>query len=317
MSPRSDERSPLRGFINVDKPRGSTSFDVVRQIRRAAGTRKVGHAGTLDPNATGVLPVAIGDATRLVDELIGSRKGYRATIILGRATDTYDAEGDITAEANASHVTQEVVHAALNAFRGDIMQTPPAYSAVKREGVVAYRAARRGEPLDLEPRPVVVYDLAPVSFDHSEPSKPALTLDVTCGKGFYVRSLAHDLGRAIGVGGYLHDLRRTRVGPFVVEDATSLDHAVAMLEAGETDHLVHAPDVVLTAWPAIILGSTQTARVRQGMDVTALPRRDYVRPDDPAPGVRSYGPSGELVALLRPGRAVGAWHPYRVFPARF
>jgi tRNA pseudouridine55 synthase len=154
-----------------------------------------------------------------------------------------------------------------------------------------------------------------LELDRTDPAHPRHSLDVTCGKGFYVRSLAHDLGQALGPGAYLHDLRRTRVGPFSASDATPLDAAVAMLEAGASDHLVHAPDVVILDWPALILGRQQTARVRQGMDVTALPRRDYVRPPNPPLGVRSYGPTGELLALLQPGLAIGTWHPYRVFPA--
>lgn len=315
MTEPSTHRGPLRGFINIDKPPGITSFDVVRRIRRAAGVRKVGHAGTLDPNATGVLPIAIGEATRLVDELIGSTKGYRADIILGRATDTYDAEGETTEEHDPSGVTDDAIAKALDAFRGEIQQRPPAFSAVKREGVVAYRAARKGRPLDLDPRPVVVHHLDLIQVDRADPAGPRLTVEVRCGKGFYLRSLAHDLGQALGVGGYLHALRRTRVGPFDVADATALDNAVAMLEAGAVEHLVHAPDVVIDHWHALILGRRQAAQVRQGMDITALPRRDYVRPDDAPAEVRSYGPDGQLVALLRPGRAVGTWHPYRVFPA--
>ena len=314
MTEPSTDRVPLRGFINIDKPAGITSFDVVRRIRRAAGVRKVGHAGTLDPNATGVLPIAIGEATRLVDELIGSTKGYRADIVLGRATDTYDAEGEATEEHDASAIPDEAIAKALDAFRGEIEQRPPAFSAVKREGVVAYRAARKGQPLDLEPRPVVVHDLDVVAIERADPARPRVTVDVHCGKGFYLRSLAHDLGRALGVGGYLDALRRTHVGPFDVGDATALDHASAMLEAGAIEHLVHAPDIVISDWHAIILGRRQAAQVRQGRDVTALPRRDYVRPEGTPPEVRSYGPNGELVALLRPGRAVGTWHPYRVFP---
>ncbi len=305
----------LRGFINIDKPQGCTSFDVVRRIRRAAGIKKVGHAGTLDPNATGVLPIAVGEATKLVDELMDAIKGYRAEIVFGRATDTYDVEGDTTSEADASTLTEAAVLAALDGFTGELMQTPPAYSAVKREGVVAYRAARKGEPLALEPRPVLVHDITTVAFDRSDAASPRLTLDVTCGKGFYVRSLAHDLGQLLGPGAYLDQLRRTRVGPFTVDDATPLDHATAMLEAAATDHLVHAPDVVILDWPALILGKQHASRVRQGMDITALPRRDYVRPNPAPPGVRSYGPGGDLLALLRPGHAIGTWHPYRVFPA--
>jgi tRNA pseudouridine55 synthase len=303
----------MRGFINIDKPRGMTSFDVVRRVRRAAGMKKVGHAGTLDPNATGVLPIALGEATRLIDELVDARKRYLADIVFGVATDTYDAEGAVTAERDASGVDEAAVRAALVPWDGEVMQRPPAYSAVKREGVTAYRAARQGAPLELEPRPVRVYGIDVLEFDRTDPARPRLRLDVRCGRGFYVRSLAHDLGEALGAGGHLADLRRTQVGPFLAEEATPLEAALRMLEAGETERLVHAPDAVLVGWPAVILGRLQAARVRQGMDVVALPHRDYRRGAQ-RPEARAYGPDGHLLALLKPGAAVGTWHPYRVLP---
>ncbi|MGE3960900.1 MAG: tRNA pseudouridine(55) synthase TruB [Dehalococcoidia bacterium] len=307
----------VRGFINVDKPQGITSFDVVRRIRRAAGIRKVGHAGTLDPNATGVLPVAVGDATRLVDELVDASKRYEATIVFGEATDTYDIEGAVTEAHDASHVTQEAVLDALAPFVGDLMQRPPAYSAVKREGVTAYKAARAGNPLELEPRPVVVHAIDVLSFDRARSDRPVLRLDVRCGKGFYVRSLAHDLGQALGVGAHLSALRRTQVGPFVIADATPLDAAVRLLEAREFARVVHAPDVVLGRWPALLVSPGEAARLRQGMDITLLPRRGYRPPEGASEGARArcYGPDGQLVALVERGGAVGAWHPFRVFPA--
>jgi len=305
----------VRGFINVDKPQGITSFDVVRRIRRAAGIRKVGHAGTLDPNATGVLPVAIGEATRLVDELVDASKRYEATVVFGEATDTYDIEGTVTEAHDASHLTEAAVRAALPRYVGDLMQRPPAYSAVKREGVTAYKAARAGNPLDLEERPVVVHGIEVLSFETTNPSRPVLRLDVRCGKGFYVRSLAHDLGQDLGVGAHLGALRRTQVGPFVAADATPLDAAVRLLEAREFARLVHAPDIVLQKWPALLVGPEEVARLRRGIDISFLPRRDYVRPQEGAQGLRArcYGPDGQLLALVEPGLGVGSWHPFRVF----
>lgn len=308
----------VRGFINVDKPQGITSFDVVRRIRRAAGIRKVGHAGTLDPNATGVLPVAIGEATRLVDELVDASKRYEATVVFGVATDTYDVEGAVTETHDASHLTEEAVRTALVPFVGPLMQRPPAYSAVKREGVAAYKAARAGNPLDLAERPVIVHGIEVLSWDTSEAARPVVRLDVRCGKGFYVRSLAHDLGQVLGVGAHLGALRRTQVGPFVVADATPLDTAVRLLEARAFAGLVHAPDIVIQRWPAIVVGREDAARLRQGLDIIALPRRDArppeapVRPQD-GPQARCYGPDGQLIALVQGGLAVGAWHPFRVF----
>ena len=271
--------------------------------------RRVGHAGTLDPAATGVLPIVLGEATRLVDELMGARKRYRGVVTLGAETDTADADGQVVALADASAVTTAVIESALGAFCGEIMQTPPAYSAVKREGVRAYRAARAGRPHELEPRPVSVYSLTLESV-----ALPELTLEVECGKGFYMRALAHDLGRALGVGGHLSRLRRTAVGPFIDADAVALEEAEARLERGDVELLLHAPDAVLTAWPALILSRASAAAVRHG--------REF-RPAAPALGragaegerARGYGPDGRLLALFEATAIPGAWHPYRVFSA--
>lgn len=307
----------LRGFFNIDKPTGITSFDVVRQIRRAARIRKVGHAGTLDPAATGVLPIAIGDATKLIEELVDARKSYRGVIRFGAATDTYDSDGEVVSECDASSITLEAIEAQLDQFRGTIQQVPPAYSAVKRDGVPAYRAARRGEPLELDARPVTVYELSVEDLDRSDPRRPAITVNVHCSRGFYVRSLAHDLGAALGVGAHLDGLCRTAVGQFDVKDATPLDRACELLEAGKTDDLAHALDAVLTSWPAVIAGRRDTADLRQGRDIIAMPGRNYVapvRPEGKPQRARCYGPDGELVALLEQGLVVGTWHPYRVVP---
>jgi tRNA pseudouridine55 synthase len=307
----------LRGFLNIDKPAGMTSFDVVRQVRRAAGIRKVGHAGTLDPAATGVLPIAIGDATKLIDELVDAPKRYRGTIRFGIATDTYDADGAVVAETDASAITRDRIEAELDAFRGTIMQVPPAYSAVKRQGVPAYKAARRGEPLELEARPVTVHELGLGEFDRSDREHPSVTIEVACSRGFYVRSLAHDLGQALGVGAHLDGLCRTAVGSFEVKRATPLEAACALLEAGETEDLLHAMDAVLTSWPAVIVGTRDRADLRQGRDIIAMPRRDYVAPpvaEGRRRRARCYGPDGQLVALLEQSLTVGAWHPYRVIP---
>lgn len=307
----------LRGFLNIDKPAGITSFDVVRQVRRAAGIRKVGHAGTLDPAATGVLPIAIGDATKLIEQLVDAQKSYRGVIRFGATTDTYDADGEVTEEFDASGLTREAIEAQLDQFRGEIQQVPPAYSAVKRQGVPAYRAARRGEPMELEARPVTVYDLEVGELDTGDPKRPCITVDVRCSRGFYVRSLAFDLGAALGVGAHLDGLCRTAVGIFDIEHATPLERACELLEAQDTDDLAHALDAVLTSWPAVIVGRRDLGEIRQGRDIIAMPRRGYVAPprvEGEAMRARCYGPDGDLVALLEQGLVVGAWHPYRVVP---
>lgn len=302
----------MRGFLNIDKPSGITSFDVVRQIRRAARIKRVGHAGTLDPLATGVLPVAVGDATRLVDELMGAPKRYRAEVLLGRETDTYDTEGALLAERDASGLTLDMVRAALPAFVGGIMQAPPAFSAIKRGGEPAYRAARRGEPHELAPRPVQVYDLAATALAH-EGTAARVVIEVGCGQGFYVRSLAHDLGAALGVGGTIAALRRTQVGPFLVEEATPLDRAIRLLESGESVAVLQPADAVLQHLVSVRLDEHEVVLVRQGRSM-ALPTGVDVPDSAVERRVRCYDPRGALVALLRQEEPGGPWHPFRVFP---
>jgi tRNA pseudouridine55 synthase len=300
----------VAGFLNVDKPRGMTSFDVVRDVRRAVGVKRVGHAGTLDPLATGVLPVAIGGATRFVDELVDARKGYRTTIRLGEETDTYDAEGDVLARCDARHLEPDAVRAALEGYVGTILQRPPAFSAIKRDGVPAYAEARAGEPRILEERPVLVHRLtlldARLDGDVLE-----VDVDIECGKGFYVRSLAHDLGAGLEVGGHVSALRRTRVGPFAIEEALPLDVALALLERGHATEVLHAPDAVLTSMPAVIFGTRAVAELRHGRDVRPA-IVSIRRAGEPGERARCYDLQGQLVAIVEGTTPLGTWHPSRV-----
>lgn len=311
---RDDPSTALRGFVNIDKPPGITSFDVVRAVRGAAGMRRVGHAGTLDPAATGVLPVALGDATKLVEELMDARKRYRAVIEFGVTTDTDDAEGAVVARGDASAVTQAQVEAALAPFRGEQWQRPPAYSAVKRGGVPAYKAARAGTPLELEPRPVVTYAVELVGFEEAAEGGPLATVDVECGRGYYLRTLAHDLGGALGCGAHLRQLRRTAVGPFRVEEAVPLARAEQRLAARDVETLVHAPDAVLSGWPALLVSDGAARELRLGRDLPAQRRWPHrVAPEGRR--ARCYGPDGRLIALLVATAIPDVWHPYRVLPA--
>jgi tRNA pseudouridine55 synthase len=307
----------MRGFLNIDKPGGITSFDVVRAVRRASGVKRVGHAGTLDPLATGVLAVAIGDATRLIDAMMETRKRYRAEVTFGAETDTDDAEGAVTVRGDLDVVralTTERVAAALATFEGERWQTPPAYSAIKQAGVPAYRAARRGEIPTLAARRVEAGALRLLKFENASG-----VIEIECSKGYYVRSLARDLGRALSVGAHVRALRRTAVGPFTVERATPLDEVVARLTAarssdggaeGDLDTLLHAPDAVLTAWPALLLDADEVAELRFGRTiapplVAAAPTAD-VR-------VRAYAPDGLLAAIVSYRASESCWRPLRVF----
>ncbi|MDX1419547.1 MAG: tRNA pseudouridine(55) synthase TruB [Rubricoccaceae bacterium] len=231
---RTDAVPAEAGFgLLVDKPAGLTSFGVIRRLRRALGVKKVGHAGTLDPMATGLLIVLVGrPATRQQDRFMGLPKTYTGTIRLGETTASYDAESPVEQRRDASHVTDAEIEAVRQRFVGEILQRPPAFSAIKRGGERLYAKARRGEVVEVAPRPVTVYDLAITARQGD-----ALDFRVDCSKGFYVRSLAHDVGEALGVGGHLAALRRTAIGPFRVEEAFPLAALADETEgAGERGH---------------------------------------------------------------------------------
>jgi tRNA pseudouridine55 synthase len=216
------------GLVVVDKPGGWTSHDVVGRIRRLAHTRRVGHAGTLDPMATGVLVVGVGAATRLLTHLVLTDKAYAATIRLGQATVSDDADGDVVAQVSAAHVSESAVRAAMVAFTGDIGQVPSAVSAIKTDGRRAYERVRAGESVELAARPVTVSRFDAVSFARPAPDLLDVEVLVECSSGTYVRALARDLGAALGVGGHLTALRRTRVGPFEIDAARTLEQLAAL-----------------------------------------------------------------------------------------
>jgi tRNA pseudouridine55 synthase len=211
------------GLTVVDKPAGLTSHDVVARMRRIAGTRRVGHAGTLDPMATGVLVLGIEKATRLLHHLVLSDKAYTATIRLGQATSTDDAEGDPIGGASTSTVADDAVRAAMPSLTGEMEQVPSAVSAIKVAGRRAYARARAGEAVELAARPVTVLRFEAIGFRRPAPDLLEVDVEVECSSGTYVRALARDLGVALGVGGHLTALRRTRVGPFTLAQARTLD----------------------------------------------------------------------------------------------
>ncbi|HEX7745899.1 MAG TPA: tRNA pseudouridine(55) synthase TruB [Micromonosporaceae bacterium] len=210
------------GLVAVDKPAGMTSHDVVARVRRLAGTRRVGHGGTLDPMATGVLVIAVGRATRLLTYVIGVDKRYTATIRLGQATITDDAEGDVTASTTAGHLTDAAIRAGLAALTGDIDQVPSAVSAIKVDGRRAYKRVRAGEDVVLPARRVTVSRLEVLEIRRPGPDVVDVDVDVACSAGTYVRAIARDLGNSLGVGGHLTALRRTAVGGIGLDEAATL-----------------------------------------------------------------------------------------------
>jgi tRNA pseudouridine55 synthase len=287
----------------VDKPRGLTSHDVVDAVRRALGTRRVGHLGTLDPLATGVLPLAVRDATKLVPFVATDPKVYAGAIELGAATDTFDAEGRVVRRAEGPLPREGAVRAALAAFVGEISQVPPMYSSVKHEGEPLYRIARRGGHVERAPRKVRIHAIVVHGF-----RPPLVDVEVTCSAGTYVRTLADDLGRELGCGAHLANLRRTRSGPFLAEQAIALETLAGAAAPGEADALLLDPAAVL-GFPTARLGAGEARRVAHGGDVPAPPAAGP--PLAPGRRVCALGPDGELVAVMevRPDRRL---YPLRV-----
>jgi len=284
------------GILVVAKPVGPTSHDVVGLIRRLAATKRVGHGGTLDPFASGVLPVFLGKATRLVEYHLGDRKRYRATVCFGATSTTDDLEGALTPVTGPAP-TRAATEAGLDAFRGEIDQRPPAYSAIKVAGRRAYAMARAGQAVELEPRRVTIHELILVSWDETIPDEPVAVVDVECSAGTYVRSLARDLGAAIGSGAYLGALVRTASGPFLLEDATDLDAVRAAAETGPAaveallrpiDSGLDLPTVVVPAPSLVLIGRGQAVGVPAGTG--SLPADGPIRLVDEA---------GRLVAIAR------------------
>jgi tRNA pseudouridine55 synthase len=292
------------GILNLDKPRGPTSHDIVSRVRRLTNIRRVGHAGTLDPLATGVLLVCIGRATRVSEYLMAGQKIYRAQVHLGVTTDTYDAEGQIVEESPLD-VSRSQVEVALAQFRGTISQVPPMYSAVKSHGTPLHRLARRGVEVQREPRLVEIYRLELTAWE-----PPLCTLEVTCSSGTYVRALAHDLGQALGCGAHLAGLTRLASGGFLLEDAVTLDAFARAAEEGSWVALLYPLDAALNRFPAFSLDAGTARRLCAGQSIT-LPGSPPEQGDEVL--ARAYGPDGVFLALVAYDSVDGAWRPHKVF----
>ena len=208
----------MNGVLNIFKPKGITSFDAVARIRKVAKTKKVGHTGTLDPEASGVLPICIGKATKIIDFIMDNHKTYYVTFKLGITTDTYDLEGKILSEKDTSSITKEQVITVINKFKGDIMQVPPMYSALKQNGVRLYTLARQGIEVERESRPVTIYEISNIDIN-----LPYISMSVTCSKGTYIRSLCFDIGETLQVGATMTELKRTANGVFKEENSVNID----------------------------------------------------------------------------------------------
>lgn len=296
----------IDGILNLDKPGGKTSFDMVARVRRVSGESRVGHGGTLDPDATGVLLICLGKATRMAEYLAEGRKVYRAEVEFGAATDTYDATGKVMARGDASGLTRLDVEEAAGSFVGLIEQLPPAYSALKHEGVPLYRLARAGLDVPRKPRPVEFFSINVIEW-----CAPVAVLEVECGKGAYIRSLAHDVGSALKCGAHLKSLVRLRSGPFGLDDSASIERIEAAFRRGEWGDLLQPLDMAVQHLERVTLNAEAETAVMHGRAV------DWEWGEPPAKGVcRAYGTDGRLVAILAYDEGGDCWRPRKVLVQR-
>ena len=292
---------PISGILNINKPAGMTSHDVVAAVRRITGEKRVGHAGTLDPMATGVLLVCLGQATRVTEYLMDAPKRYRAGIVLGIATDTYDAEGRVTHRSPSVSFTRAQIEEALSSFVGRIEQVPPLYSAIKHQGVPLYKLARRGISVKRKPRLVEIYDIELIEW-----SSPLLTIEVECSKGTYIRSLAHDLGEKLGCGAHLRELVRLASGRFTLEDALTLEEFAESFSQGRWRDLLHPLDEALLGFDAMVVDRDTEYKIRHGQQIEGKEAISTAL-------CRAYSPEGDLIGLLERDPRTGLWQPRKVF----
>jgi len=292
----------IDGILNLDKPKGRTSFEVVALVRRVSGERRVGHGGTLDPEATGVLPICLGQGTRLVEFLFNTRKVYQAEIELGVSTDTYDAAGKIVRTGDTSELNRQDLETATSSFKGQIEQIPPMYSAIKHKGVPLYRWARAGIELPRKTRKVEFYRI-----DVLEWRPPVLKLEVESGKGAYIRSLAHDLGEKLGCGAHLKDLVRISSGPFHVKDAIKINEVESAFRDNRWHDFIHSIDIAVKHLPAVTVGDEDELSIINGrpliLDVQGCPYEGQCR---------VYSSNGRFIAVLSRGKEDEYWKPKKV-----
>ncbi|MFC1984780.1 tRNA pseudouridine(55) synthase TruB [Chloroflexota bacterium] len=306
------------GILNINKPWGRTSFSIVAMVKRLAKEQRVGHAGTLDPAATGVLPVCLGKGTRVIEFLADATKSYRAEIELGMDTDTYDACGQITHRGDPSGISQEQVESALTSFNGLIWQTPPMYSAVKYQGKPLYKLARAGITVERRNRLATIHRLELVDWQ-----LPVATIEVVCGKGTYIRSIAHDLGQTLGCGAYLKSLIRLRYGLFDLESAISVPQLEDAFRHGYWQHLVYPIDSVLSNWATIVVSDAVEQNIRNGRplvlgnaneNIENSYSEQHILVGSPSENrCRAYALDGHFLAVLRFNPERREWQPEKVF----
>jgi tRNA pseudouridine55 synthase len=279
----------MDGVLNVRKTSGPTSHDIVYDIRRIFGQKRVGHAGTLDPMATGVLVVCLGKATRIVEYLMGAPKEYIAEMILGQSTDSEDSTGNITSEKDASFLTLEALKEAAQSFTGEIMQTPPMVSAVKHNGERLYKLARQGQVVERQPRKVTVYVVEVLGFTPGKLAKAKIRIE--CSSGTYIRTLCSDIGDKLGCGAHMAALERTRVGRFTIENAYTVNNIREAKDQNRLDSLVINIGDALSDMPCVEVSDLEADQIKNGRSVAV----QYS--GDAGDTVRSVSKSGDLVAI--------------------
>jgi tRNA pseudouridine55 synthase len=295
----------MDGILNINKLQGLTSFDIVAQVKRITRERHTGHAGTLDPLATGVLPICSGKATRVIEYLFNETKTYRAEIQMGISTDSYDTTGRVTGTADASEITQGGVESVLASFRGDILQTPPMYSAIKYKGTPLYKLARSGIEVERKSRPARIDKLEIIDWQ-----PPFFSLEVVCGKGTYIRSLAQDIGEQLGCGAVMKNLVRTRVGPFTLEEAITPEQLAEMMGKGYAERYLYPPDYALQSFDALVVNHEQQCSLIHGMPVSLESNSPGIKP---AGFCRVYNSDGVFVGMVKYDTANLRWQPHKIF----
>ncbi len=304
MAEQKRQRRDIHGIVLLDKPRGLTSNQALQRVKRLCNASKAGHSGSLDPLATGMLPICFGEATKLSGFMLAANKRYQVRAILGAATSTGDSDGDVVGKMPVPALSEQSVLATLEAFVGEIEQVPPMYSALKHEGQRLYTLARKGIEVDRPPRPVWIHALDLLSYD-----SPSLELRVRCSKGTYVRTLVEDIAKALGTVGHVTELRRLAVAPFEDQEMTTLAAVEAAAEAGpdRVDELVLPVDSALADWPRLIVAPDNAKRLAQGQAVPAEPDWPQSKVLLYVPGQRFFG-IGEILPHRR-------LVPKRIFPA--
>lgn len=292
------------GILNILKPSGKTSFQIVSLVRRLSGEKRVGHAGTLDPEASGVLVVCLGQGTRIIEFLSRAAKSYHAVIELGITTDTYDVAGKITGRGDPTLVTEDQVKGVLDSFRGTIEQIPPMYSAARHEGRRLYHLARMGVEVDRRPKKVEIFSLELLDWQ-----SPLVTIQVECSTGTYIRSLAQDLGVILGCGAHLKRLVRLKSEPFPIADAIPLPLMEEAFHQGYWRRFLHPIDEVILGWRAAILGEESETMVRKGRSISL----GWDKSSDTGARCRAYSADGLFLAVLRFQKEESLWHPDKVF----